>query len=565
MRRLWEGAACTDLKQGCAREWLIQNGAGGYASQSLLGVSTRAQHSLLMAMTEKGELYSLLARLEDVVELPNDPNKRPLSTNEYPNAFWPEGYKSLTRISLDPWPTWVYSFGSCVIAKRIEASNTRNATRVTYYLLQGEPVTLRIKPLFSFRGQHQLRQKKDGVEYSFAYFRGALNVLPDGEPLPCVLHLGEASFHAAPDWFFHFVYQQERESNKPHEEDLFTPGEISISLSQEKPFSLWIIADLSPPPSTQITPTPSLAASATELPLFSGPLLIARQIARRKLLLSLRDELAHSAASFFGLDASKQFTIIPSLDAPSDALWQKMLALPGLCRATGRVKDGVILAQRLLEQAQQEEDILLGIWAASELHDDISALAPLALKRIETLLGDASFIERCAQSSSLAGLLYWALSWLLAYPHEQRESHQAICESLLAQRDKLSLQSVSSLWAFATPRSLFSGLDARPTLDRARAEWLTPRGMRDGAQILPWRLGLYCDAYLNAYGDNNAAAREHVEQCLLNLTSHIENEGVLGFISEQFSGDGSSSPGALTFAPSVAEVLRVLARIGIKE
>jgi glycogen debranching enzyme len=562
MRRSWEGAACTDLQRGRACEWLLPNGVGGYASQSLIGVATRAQHSLLMSSTPNGERHSLLAQLEDSVA------QQPLSTHQYPNAFWPEGYKRITQISLDPSPTWIFALESHTVAKRVEVASNRNATRVTYYLLSGEPTTLRIKPLFAFRGQHQPRHKKDGVEYSFAFFRSTLNVLPDDEPLPCVLHLGEAEFKAAPDWFFHFVYEREREAELPYEEDLFTPGEISIELSQERPFSFWAIADLSPAPLTPISATPALNLKEKELPLFAGPLLIARQIARRKSLLRLREQLQQSASAFFGLDAEKRPTIFGSLDVNNKELWPSLLALPGLCMATGRTSEGLLILQRMMEASSREGDLLVGAWAASVLASqvqDVASLASILQKKLAAMLTEDDLIERVLRDAALAGLWHWALSWLDPLGAERPKEEHSLLEAISANKDKLSLDKASALWAFATLRPLFIGHEARPTLDLARERWLTPKGLRGDGLIAPWRIGLYCDAYLNAYGDNNNAAREHVEQALLSLSSHIESEGCVGFISESFADDEACAPrGALTFAPSIAEPLRVLERLGIK-
>jgi hypothetical protein len=582
MQRIWEGAACSDLQQGCAQEWLLPNGVGGYASQSLLGVSTRTQHSLLMATTPEGERRSLLARLEDSFD------GKPLATHQYPNAFWPFAYNFLKRIAITPSPVWVFDLGERVIARCIEVAQGRNATCITYHLLKGEPATLQIKPLFAFREQSELRHKKDGLEYSFAHFRNTLTVLPEGEPMPCVLHLGNAEFHAAPDWFFRFVYERDKEAKQPYEEDLFTPGVINIELSQEKPFSLWAVADVSPAPIHQLAPPPALEVKVQAEPKFSGPLLIARQIARRRSLIHLRDQLRESSRSFFWVDASKNANIFDSLHTPTEDCLARIIALPGLCLGAERPQDGLVILERYLKQLPEKIEsqsdlweLLLCAWSVSLFPGNNAEIFLLLQARLSWLLSldSPSLIPLYQEKESVplrvAGLWYWSLWWLSA--HREADMLHGVCEerrrSMLVEREQFGRAyqtlEASSLWAFATPKPLFSGHDARPHLDLIRQKLLTPRGLRatqDSKEITPWYLGLYTSAYLNAYGDNNAAARDHVEQSLLALNSHLERERCIGFISELFEDNEPLSPkGAVASAPNIGEVLRALEFLGIKE
>jgi hypothetical protein len=581
MQRTWEGTACSDLQQGCAQEWILPNGVGGYASQSLFGVSTRSEHSLLMAATKAGQRRSLLARLEDSLE------KKPLATHQYTNAFWPAAYQALCQISVGSSIVLVFDLGTHLIARRIEVAQGRNATRVTYYLLRGAPALLQIKPLFAFREQHELRHKQEGIEYSFAYFRNTLTVLPEGEPLPCVLHLGEAAFHAAPDWFFRFLYARDQEARRPYEEDLFTPGTISVELSQERPFSVWVVADLAPPPSNALMSAPSSSASPTKPARFFGPLLVARQIARRRALIQLRDQLQEAAQAFFWVDAERNVGVFDALHTPNPNQEARLLSLPGLCLGTNRYRDSLLLlAQSLLllpkRPATPEEfwGFLLWVWAADQLSEP-GGLATLLQERIEWLLSIDTptliplYHNKGDVPLGVAGLWYWALAWFSSQqePGLLRTLSQERAAAILSERAHFGgthhTLEAASLWAFAAPTPLFSGVEARPHLNAIREKLLTPRGLRarEGEdESSPYWLGLYTSAYLNAYGDNNASAREHVEQNLLSLAPHLEEECCLGFISETFEAHQPYHPrGLVAFAPNIAEPLRALALLGIKE
>lgn len=598
MQRTWESDVCADLALGCAREWILPNRVGGYASESMSGVHTRRQHSLLMAETPEGQRYSLLSCVEDFFD------ERPLSTHAYAGAFWPEGFRALVRFSLDPAPTWIFSFGERLVAKRVEVLAGRHATRLTYFLLRGAPGLLSIKPLFAFRPQEALRQKQVGIETSFAFFQQALTVFPDKEPLPCVLHTYEAGFHYAPDWFYRFVYQQDKEAGLPHEEDLFTPGFLTIELSTERPYSLWALADVAPAPTLALSKAPSLERQTLELPLFRGPLLIARQMERRRSLAALQKSLAVNAGAFLVETPEKPPKVVSSWLTPRQDLRAEIISIAGLCLPSRAFSLCLSLiqgyAQRLsrepLETEEDAETRLWLIWVARQLEvlspQSKPALQQALFSLLEPLLvGAPSGLQRSKEgflagsggvSVGLQGLWYHALSWLTKeHPEEPLvQAASLLKESLYNARERLCTPqktllttldpddetlSPKSLLVVALPGALFSGSEARPLVDAARAQLLTPKGLRESPHsdiVRPSWLGVYCDAYRSAYGADNAAAREHIEQCLLSLAPLLESNA-LGFLPEYF--EGPAPKGALAFSINLAEPLRILEALGIRE
>ena len=71
-----------------AREWLVANGVGGYASSSVPSLNTRKYHGLLVAaMAPPVRRMILLSRLEESFFQAGCRND--LACNEYPGAVFP--------------------------------------------------------------------------------------------------------------------------------------------------------------------------------------------------------------------------------------------------------------------------------------------------------------------------------------------------------------------------------------------------------------------------------------------------------------------------------------------
>src|ERR1700745_3183301 len=99
--------SCTNLDAALRREWLETNGLGGFASSTIIGVNTRRYHGLLVAATKPpvGRIV-MLSKLEETLVI--DGRRYELSTNQYPGAIHPEGYKFQTGFRLDPFPIFTY-------------------------------------------------------------------------------------------------------------------------------------------------------------------------------------------------------------------------------------------------------------------------------------------------------------------------------------------------------------------------------------------------------------------------------------------------------------------------
>ena len=109
---------CTDFVAATSREWLETNGIGGYAMGTVSGAGTRRYHSLLTAATRPplGRIRTV-SKFEETLMIGSE--KFELSSNQFPGAVNPYGYKFLTEFRLDPFPIWTYEIEGVVLEKKL--------------------------------------------------------------------------------------------------------------------------------------------------------------------------------------------------------------------------------------------------------------------------------------------------------------------------------------------------------------------------------------------------------------------------------------------------------------
>ena len=59
-----------DIKDAITKEWVITNGIGGYAMQSILGINTRKYHGLLVApLTPPARRFIILSKIDESIRI----------------------------------------------------------------------------------------------------------------------------------------------------------------------------------------------------------------------------------------------------------------------------------------------------------------------------------------------------------------------------------------------------------------------------------------------------------------------------------------------------------------
>jgi glycogen debranching enzyme len=236
---------CRDFQSACGREWLVTNGIGGYASGTVSGANTRRYHGLLVAsLTPPAQRMVLMAGLEEWL-LAEGSDPVGLSAQEYwDGTVFPEGFGALESVELEGMvPIFSWSLGSRTIEKRIWMELGVNRTVITYRLRKGKAARLRLRPLFAHRDYHSQRrgqgaftlaESSEGWAVEAAGVRSHLQVRPG------------AAIQSRPDWYWRVLHRAERERGLDHEEDLFTPGTVEVSLMEES--EVVVVAGTDPVP-----------------------------------------------------------------------------------------------------------------------------------------------------------------------------------------------------------------------------------------------------------------------------------------------------------------------------
>lgn len=335
---------CRDLDRSRRLEWIVTNGRGGFAMASLSGLLTRRYHGLLVAATKPPvERFVLLAKLE-VAALVGGLTYE-LSTNDYPEAVHPTGYKMLESFSAGPVPTWRWRLGETVIEQTFCMTQGEDTTHIRLRAVEGkQPVTLMVRPMCTSRHFHMLTNR-ESMEAPAVRSEGDVVHLdwPGDRPNWRLSH--NAQFKAAHDWYYDFVLVSEAERGQDWMQDLFTPGVISQTLTPGADKSLTITA------STQAVTWRDAdaafnAASQSSMPAFagmagdtpkskSGKKGAAQTIANDPLLAPLVKATADYLVS--REDGSR--TVIAGYPWFEDWGRDTFISLPGLCLVTGRFDD----------------------------------------------------------------------------------------------------------------------------------------------------------------------------------------------------------------------------------
>jgi predicted glycogen debranching enzyme len=331
----------TDFESSSSREWLEANGLGGWASGTISGAHTRRYHGLLVAATRPpvGRMV-LLSKLAETLVVGDE--RFELDTNTYVGAVHPKGFTYLSSFALTPFPTFVFEAGGVRLKKTVAAVHGENTTVVTYEVLEAPgPVTLELRPLVAYRDYHALQRANDAIRFANASFRdGVFRARPyDGTP-ELLLSIPGASFEAKPNWYLHFEYALEKERGLDAHEDLFCYGVFRRELAKKERFGV--------------------IASTGEVVGRDAFELLEKQRARRTIvadIVSADDDLARTLAlaadSFVVRRGEDLRTIIAGYPWFSDWGRDTMIALPGICLATGRHEDAKKILRAFAKSVSQ--------------------------------------------------------------------------------------------------------------------------------------------------------------------------------------------------------------------
>ena len=220
------------------KEWLITNGLGSYASSTVLGINTRKYHGLLVAALDPpGNRTVCVSKLDEDVLVGDDTYR--LGSNEFHDVIYPDGYKLISKFSLDPFPTYVYDVGNVDISKTVFMPKNKNAVIGTYKVTNrnSQDVIFRLFPLLTCRYFHTViyrlsvplnfTLKSDSTQFQTTFQRPQATI---------ACHITEGEFKEKINWLNHIHYRDELQRGEADVDDCFQPGyfEVQVPPNGEK-------------------------------------------------------------------------------------------------------------------------------------------------------------------------------------------------------------------------------------------------------------------------------------------------------------------------------------------
>jgi len=327
---------CCDLRAAESREWLVTNGIGGYAFGTIAGHQTRCYHGFLVAALHPPLGRTLLvAKLDETARYASE--EFALFTNRWADGtVSPQGYLNIERFHLEgTTPVWTFALADALLEKRIFMQSGSNTTYALYRLVRASsPVELSIKALVDYSDEHCVTVGRTRPMAIAAVERGLQAAAFEGAT-PFYALSDSATARPAKDWYRNFDLAVERARGLPDRTDHFFAGELRATIAPGG--SLTVVA------STAATPALDGESVYAKRQSETGALLDSFLAANTGILHAPPPEVRQLVL------AADQFIAARPLDRASDAKtilagypwfsdWGRdaMIALPGLCLATGR-------------------------------------------------------------------------------------------------------------------------------------------------------------------------------------------------------------------------------------
>ncbi len=249
-----------------AREWLVTNGLGGYASQTLLCAPTRRYHGMFVPdLPAPWGRTVIIPRLDE--EAIVDGDSLLLSGVEFEDGRLQSDLVTVFDEFRREWqtPVWRCLFKGRTLEKRVIMPYGHNSVYVEYRLTEGEPIRLQLRPFVTFRmldaQLHEARQPPfpltvlDG-RYEMHFSEGAPSLKMCLRP-HCGFFVADYRMSQG------ISYRVDRDRGSEHIENLASPGYFSADLCRNQPIAF--VASTESWDLLEFTPDAILEAEARRL------------------------------------------------------------------------------------------------------------------------------------------------------------------------------------------------------------------------------------------------------------------------------------------------------------
>jgi len=230
-----------DIETLLAREWLLTNGRGGYASSSIVGCNTRAYHGLLVGSLQPpiNRVMALSNCLEKII---SEGETFHISTFEFGDTFAPEGFRFLKAFRRDIGAHFDFALPNVELIRSVYLQRQTDTVAIVYdFTRVQEPVEFVSRPFIGLRNFHTLQESYAPLcsDWLGSAERGL--VVRQDITDSCSLHLRCPSghFERNPQWWHNFTYRVEKERGQGFTEDLWTPGYFTCRIDSPTRIILW--------------------------------------------------------------------------------------------------------------------------------------------------------------------------------------------------------------------------------------------------------------------------------------------------------------------------------------
>lgn len=323
----FERDAVGGIERSAALEWLETDGLGGWASGTVSGAHTRRYHGWLIAATKPpvGRRV-LVSKLAETVRIGG--RRVELDANFYPETVHPRGFERLERFERGIFPAFEFRSedeGADFLLKRTMAGVAGESSTVVVYELgsTSSPVELDLVALLAGRDAHALERAADDRRWDPVPLGDGVVRFDSRRGEPSVyVSVARSRFEAVGEWHWNVEYPEERARGFDFREDLFAAGRFTVALA----------------PGERV----AVLLSTSDPSGRDGESLIAGERSRRLGLLEragFADPIGRRlvlAADQFLVRRGDGWTVVAGYPWFSDWGRDAMIALPGLCLATGR-------------------------------------------------------------------------------------------------------------------------------------------------------------------------------------------------------------------------------------
>lgn len=235
-----------ELKNGLTKEWIITNGIGGFAAQSILGINTRKYHGLLVApLVPPARRYVVLSKIDESLII--EGQEKIIYSNLGKN-YISDGYKNLESFEKIYNPIFKYNIENKVkIEKQVVMVYGKNTTCIVYKIENKtkEKVLMKLAPIMNFRDFHCMSTNHNyNIEQKIQDNKVRV-IVDSNKTTPVYIFSKEGKYiEHHNDAFKNMFYIEEEKRGFFPEEDLFIPGRYEIEIEPEKNKEFTIICSL---------------------------------------------------------------------------------------------------------------------------------------------------------------------------------------------------------------------------------------------------------------------------------------------------------------------------------